>query len=82
MRPQRPADLLRASDALLRLDRYRDALRCVLQVFESADRDPGLLIGLDPAGSWTPRELLGLMAERCGVSPDPGYRSGRTAVRG
>jgi len=46
MRPQRPADLLRASDALLRLDRYRDALRCVLQVFESADRDPGLLIPL------------------------------------
>jgi tetratricopeptide (TPR) repeat protein len=46
MRPQRSADLLRASDALLRLDRYRDALHCVLQVFDSADRDPGLLVPL------------------------------------
>lgn len=36
MRPQQAADLLRSSDALLRQDRYRDSLRCVLQVFESA----------------------------------------------
>lgn len=41
-----------------------------------ADRDPGLLTGLKPAGCWTPQDLLGLMAQRCGVSPDPAYRSG------
>ena len=50
MRPphdsSRAADLLRSSDALLRADRYRDALRCVLQVFESADRHPELLVPL------------------------------------
>ena len=46
MRPQHAADLLRDSDALLRADRYREALRCVLQAFESADRCPELLIPL------------------------------------
>jgi len=46
MRPQHAADLLRNSDALLRADRYRDALGCTLQVFESADRYPELLIPL------------------------------------
>lgn len=44
--PSRVAELLRGSDALLRADRYRDALRCVLQAFESADRHPELLIPL------------------------------------
>ena len=46
MGPQHAAELLRSSDALLRADRYRDALACVLQVFESADRYPELLIPL------------------------------------
>jgi tetratricopeptide (TPR) repeat protein len=46
MHPQHAADLLRASDALLRADRYREALRCVLQAFESPDRHPELLIPL------------------------------------
>ena len=45
-----------------------------------AERDPQYLIGLDPEGSWTPGELLALMAERCGVSPDPGYRSGQEVI--
>src|SRR3989440_5132081 len=45
-----------------------------------AERDPQYLIGLDPEGSWTPGELLTLMAERCGVSPDPGYRSGQDVI--
>jgi tetratricopeptide (TPR) repeat protein len=40
------AELLHASDALLRQDRYRDALRCVLQAFALADREPELLIPL------------------------------------
>lgn len=41
-----------------------------------AERDPRYLIGLDPEGSWTPAELLRLMAQRCGVSPDPAHREG------
>ena len=46
MHPQHAADLLRDSDALLRADRYREALRRVLQGFESEDRHPELLIPL------------------------------------
>ncbi len=45
-----------------------------------AERDPRYLIGLDPCGSWTPEELLRLMAQRCGVSPDPDYREGPDAI--
>lgn len=45
-----------------------------------AQRDPRVLIGLDPVGSWTPEELLRLMADRCGVSPDPGRTSGREVI--
>ncbi|MGW7008074.1 phosphatase [Streptomyces sp. NPDC054933] len=41
-----------------------------------AQRDPRFLIGLDPDGCWTPDELLRLMADRCGVSPDPDCTSG------
>ena len=44
--PRHVADLLRSSDALLRADRYRDALGCVLQAFVVADREPQLLIPL------------------------------------
>ncbi|PWI45655.1 phosphatase [Streptomyces sp. ICBB 8177] len=36
-----------------------------------AQRDPRYLIGLDPRGRWTRGELLRLMSERCGNSPDP-----------
>ncbi|HET7126247.1 MAG TPA: sulfotransferase [Lysobacter sp.] len=46
MHPQQAAGFLRNSDALLSADRYREALRCVLQVFESVDRHPELLIPL------------------------------------
>jgi len=42
----RVADLLRASDALLQQDRYRDSLHCVLRAFESADRERERLIPL------------------------------------
>ncbi|RFU82841.1 hypothetical protein DY218_30985 [Streptomyces triticagri] len=41
-----------------------------------AARDPRLLLGLDPERSWDARELLALMAERCGVSADPGHTVG------
>ena len=46
MPSQSTADLLRASDALLRQDRYRDSLRCALQAFAQADRESELLIPL------------------------------------
>lgn len=36
-----------------------------------AARDPRVLIGLDPEWTWRQRDLLGLMADRCGVSADP-----------
>lgn len=39
-------------------------------------RDPLYLFGLDPVGSWSPAEVLELMAERVGVRPEPGYTSG------
>jgi hypothetical protein len=41
-----------------------------------ADRDPYYLLGLDPSAGWTGEAVLGLMAERIGVNPDPGYRAG------
>lgn len=41
-----------------------------------AARDPRHTFGLDPEGEWGTRELLRLMAERCGVSPDPGDTEG------
>ncbi len=41
-----------------------------------AARDPRVLIGLDPVGAWGEREVLALMADRCGVTADPGRRSG------
>ena len=36
-----------------------------------AARDPRQTCGLDPEGAWSPQDLLRLMADRCGVSPDP-----------
>ncbi|MFI6939070.1 phosphatase [Streptomyces sp. NPDC050418] len=36
-----------------------------------AARDPRMLLGLDPQGAWAAGDLLALMADRCGVSPDP-----------
>ncbi|WP_129311858.1 phosphatase [Streptomyces sp. L2] len=45
-----------------------------------AARDPRVLIGVDPEGGWGERELLGLMAERCGVSADPRMTSGSEVI--
>jgi hypothetical protein len=45
-----------------------------------AARDPRLLIGLDPERVWGERELLALMADRCGVSADPAHVSGHDVI--
>ncbi|MFI0901715.1 phosphatase [Streptomyces sp. NPDC020983] len=45
-----------------------------------AARDPRLTLGLDPQGAWDVPELLRLMADRCGVSPDPAHTSGQEAI--
>ncbi|MET9736232.1 phosphatase [Streptomyces sp. NPDC006458] len=45
-----------------------------------AARDPRALIGLDPECAWGIRELIALMAEKCGVSADPGCTSGHDVI--
>ena len=45
-----------------------------------AARDPRALIGLDPEGDWAERDLIGLMADKCGVSADPGHVSGHDVI--
>lgn len=45
-----------------------------------AARDPRVLLGLVPEGDWDARELLTLMADRCGVSPDPRHRDGPDTI--
>lgn len=41
-----------------------------------ASRAPKAMFGLSPRGPWGMREVLTLMAERVGVSPDPAYLHG------
>jgi hypothetical protein len=43
-------------------------------------RDPVYLFGLEPVGRWSFDDVLAVMAERCGVSPDPGHRTGRDTI--
>src|SRR5262249_12044016 len=45
-----------------------------------SEREPLYLFGLRPRGAWTPDDVLALMAQRCGVSPDPGYRHGPDTI--
>ncbi|MEU6602573.1 phosphatase [Streptomyces flaveolus] len=45
-----------------------------------AARDPRVLIGIDPERAWGVRDLIGLMAERCGVSADPRCISGPDVI--
>ncbi|MGW0205698.1 phosphatase [Streptomyces sp. NPDC003233] len=45
-----------------------------------AARDPRVLIGLDPEGTWEQPELLELMAQKCGVSGDPRHTSGPDVI--
>ncbi|CAM5499971.1 hypothetical protein GCM10010261_66180 [Streptomyces pilosus] len=45
-----------------------------------AARDPRLLIGLDPERAWRERDLIALMAEKCGVPADPGRVLGHDVI--
>jgi hypothetical protein len=45
-----------------------------------AARDPRQTLGLDPEGVWGTAELLRLMADRCGVSPDPEDTAGQDVI--
>ncbi|MFE9454293.1 phosphatase [Streptomyces sp. NPDC006739] len=45
-----------------------------------AARDPRLLIGIDPEWSWGQRDLMELMATKCGVSADPAHTSGQDVI--
>jgi hypothetical protein len=42
--------------------------------------DPRVLLGLDPEGTWGQRELIELMADKCGVSADPSHTSGHDVI--
>jgi hypothetical protein len=43
-------------------------------------REPLYRFGLEFDGTWTPSEVLALMAERCGVCPDPGHTRGQDTI--
>lgn len=43
-------------------------------------REPAYLFGLEPAGRWSFDDVLAVMAQRCGVSPDPEHRSGPDTI--
>ncbi|MFD8636690.1 phosphatase [Streptomyces sp. NPDC059533] len=45
-----------------------------------AARDPRVLLGLDPEWGWGERDLLRLMADKCGVSADPAHVSGPDVI--
>jgi len=45
-----------------------------------AARDPRMTLGLAPEGDWNERDLLRLMAEKCGVRGDPAHVSGPDVI--
>lgn len=45
-----------------------------------AARDPRATLGLTPERAWHERDLLRLMADRCGVSGDPAHVSGGDVI--
>ncbi|MEU9213602.1 phosphatase [Streptomyces sp. NPDC048415] len=45
-----------------------------------AARDPRVLLGLDPEYTWRQRDLIELMADKCGVSADPSHTSGHDVI--
>jgi hypothetical protein len=45
-----------------------------------SDREPLYLLGLTLDGAWSPADVLDLMVERCGVSPDPGHTYGPDTI--
>ncbi|MFF7606185.1 phosphatase [Streptomyces parvulus] len=48
------------------------------RLFEA--RDPRVLLGIDPVGDWGHRDLVALMADRCGVSADPEDAAGQDVI--
>nr|WP_240983060.1 phosphatase [Streptomyces sp. S3(2020)] len=45
-----------------------------------AARDPRVLIGIDPEWTWGQRDLIELMADKCGVSGDPRQTQGHDVI--
>ncbi|WP_434594431.1 phosphatase [Streptomyces sp. A5-4] len=45
-----------------------------------AARDPRVLLGLEPERAWGAREVMALMAEKCGVSDDPAHTVGPDVI--
>lgn len=45
-----------------------------------AERDPRVTLGLDPEWEWRERDVIALMADKCGVSDDPGCVSGPDVI--
>ncbi|MEV7089704.1 phosphatase [Streptomyces sp. NPDC093085] len=45
-----------------------------------AARDPRVTIGIDPEWAWDERDLLRLMADKCGVSSDSGHVAGPDVI--
>ncbi|WP_455352285.1 phosphatase [Streptomyces sp. SYSU K217416] len=45
-----------------------------------AARDPRVLLGLDPEWAWGERDVMALMADKCGVSADPAHVSGPDVI--
>ena len=45
-----------------------------------AARLPKAMFGLEPAGRWTLGDVLALMADRVGVSPDPDHLRGQDRI--
>ncbi|WP_338677423.1 phosphatase [Streptomyces sp. SCSIO 30461] len=45
-----------------------------------AARDPRVTLGLDPEWVWSERDLIALMADKCGVSDDPAEVSGPDVI--
>jgi hypothetical protein len=45
-----------------------------------AARDPRVLMGIDPERAWDVRDLVALMADKCGVSADPRCTSGHDVI--
>ncbi|QIP85301.1 hypothetical protein GLX30_16090 [Streptomyces sp. Tu 2975] len=43
-------------------------------------RDPRVTIGLDPRWAWSVRDVIALMADRCGVSADPEHVTGADVI--
>ncbi|MCP3822135.1 phosphatase [Streptomyces sp. A3M-1-3] len=45
-----------------------------------AARDPRVLLGLDPEWGWGERDVMALMADKCGVSADPAHVTGPDVI--